>query len=105
MASTGAGEPIEEDEIQPEFLRVFQLPTDRFQEALPVLPAVIRDTERASEFQPVFPKYRPYAKQRHVKRGFVRMTFGDDFGIATVPGVLGGWTLASGLFRERGANR
>ena len=43
VASTGAGEPLEEDEIQAEFLRVFQLPTDRFQEALPLLPGVVRD--------------------------------------------------------------
>ena len=43
VASTGAGEPIEQDEIREDFLRVFQLPTDRFQEALPLLPGVIRD--------------------------------------------------------------
>jgi hypothetical protein len=43
VASTGAGEPIETDEFRPEFLRVFQLPTDRFQEALPLLPGVVRD--------------------------------------------------------------
>ncbi len=43
VASTGAGEPIETDEFQVEFLRLFQLPTDRFQEALPLLPGVIRD--------------------------------------------------------------
>ena len=43
VASTGAGEPIEADEFQVEFLRLFQLPTDRFQEALPLLPGVIRD--------------------------------------------------------------
>ncbi len=43
VASTGAGEPVEADEIRAEFLRVFQLPTDRFQEALPLLPGVIRD--------------------------------------------------------------
>lgn len=42
-ASTGAGEPLEEDEFETEFLRVFQLPTDRFQEALPLLPGVVRD--------------------------------------------------------------
>ena len=42
-ASTGAGQPIEKDEIRSEFLRVFQLPTDRFQEALPLLPGVVRD--------------------------------------------------------------
>ena len=43
VASTGAGKPIEQDEIREDFLRVFQLPTDRFQEALPLLPGVIRD--------------------------------------------------------------
>ena len=42
-ASTGAGSPIEEDEIRANFLRTFQLPNDRFQEALPLLPGVIRD--------------------------------------------------------------
>ena len=42
-ATTGAGQPIEKDEIRGEFLRVFQLPTDRFQEALPLLPGVVRD--------------------------------------------------------------
>lgn len=42
-ASTGAGEPIEKDEFQTEFLRIFQLPTDRFQDALPLLPGVVRD--------------------------------------------------------------
>ena len=42
-ASTGAGEPLAEDEFETEFLRVFQLPTDRFQEALPLLPGVVRD--------------------------------------------------------------
>ena len=42
-ASTGAGQPIEKDEIRSEFLGVFQLPTDRFQEALPLLPGVVRD--------------------------------------------------------------
>ena len=43
VASTGAGEPIEGDEIRDDFLRVFQLPTDRFQEALTLLPGVLRD--------------------------------------------------------------
>lgn len=43
VGSTGAGEPVEADEIEPDLLRVFQLPTDRFQEALPLLPGVIRD--------------------------------------------------------------
>ena len=43
VASTDAGKPIEEDEFGDEFFRVFQLPTDRFQEALPLLPGVIRD--------------------------------------------------------------
>ena len=42
-ASTRAGNPIEEDEIRADFLRTFQLPNDRFQEALPLLPGVIRD--------------------------------------------------------------
>ena len=42
-ASTGAGQPIEKDEFQTEFLQVFQLPTDRFQDALPLLPGVVRD--------------------------------------------------------------
>ena len=43
VASTGAGDPLEQDQIRQDFLRVFQLPTDRFQEALPLLPGVIRD--------------------------------------------------------------
>ena len=43
VGSTGAGDPIEEDQFQALFLRVFQLPTDRFQEALPLLPGVVRD--------------------------------------------------------------
>ena len=43
VGSTGAGEPIEADEIEVDLLRVFQLPTDRFQEVLPLLPGVIRD--------------------------------------------------------------
>ena len=43
VGSTGAGEPVEADEIETDLLRVFQLPTDRFQEALPLLPGVIRD--------------------------------------------------------------
>ena len=43
VGSTGAGDPIEEDEFQASFLRVFQLPSDRFQEALPLLPGVVRD--------------------------------------------------------------
>jgi hypothetical protein len=43
VGSTGAGKPVEADEIEPNLLRVFQLPTDRFQEALPLLPGVIRD--------------------------------------------------------------
>ena len=42
-ASTGAGQPIEKAEISSDFLRVFQLPTDRFEEALPLLPGVVRD--------------------------------------------------------------
>ena len=50
VASTGAGEPIEQDEFQTEFLRVFQLPTDRFQEALPLLPGVIRDPKGRLSF-------------------------------------------------------
>ena len=43
VASTGAGEPVEAEEFGPDLLRVFQLPTDRFQEVLPLLPGVIRD--------------------------------------------------------------
>ena len=43
VGSTGAGDPIEEDQFQALFLRVFQLPTDRFQEALLLLPGVVRD--------------------------------------------------------------
>ena len=50
VASTGAGEPIERDEIQADLLRVFQLPTDRFQEALPLLPGVIRDPKGRLSF-------------------------------------------------------
>ncbi len=42
-ATTGAGRPIEGDVFQTDFLRIFQLPTDRFQEALPLLPGVVRD--------------------------------------------------------------
>jgi hypothetical protein len=42
-ATTGAGQPIEKDEFQTDFLRIFQLPTDRFQDALPLLPGVVRD--------------------------------------------------------------
>jgi hypothetical protein len=42
-ASTGAGEPVEAEELGADLLRVFQLPTDRFQEVLPLLPGVIRD--------------------------------------------------------------
>ena len=43
VGPTGAGEPIEADEVQAGLLRVFQLPTDRFVEALPLLPGVVRD--------------------------------------------------------------
>ena len=43
VASTGAGAPIEGEEFRDQFLQIFQLPTDRFQEALPLLPGVIRD--------------------------------------------------------------
>ena len=43
VGTTGAGDPIEQDEVQADFLRLFQLPTDRFQEALPLLPGVVRD--------------------------------------------------------------
>ena len=50
VASTGAGEPIEQDEIRHEFLQIFQLPTDRFQEALPLLPGVIRDPKGRLSF-------------------------------------------------------
>ena len=42
-ATTGAGVPIEEDRFESDFLRVFQLPGDRFQDALPLLPGVVRD--------------------------------------------------------------
>ena len=50
VGSTGAGRPIEADEIQAELLRVFQLPTDRFQESLPLLPGVIRDPKGRLSF-------------------------------------------------------
>lgn len=43
VGSTGAGVPIESEDIEAELLQVFQLPNDRFQEALPLLPGVIRD--------------------------------------------------------------
>ena len=43
IGSTGAGDPIEQDQFQAGLLRVFQLPADRFQEALPLLPGVVRD--------------------------------------------------------------
>jgi hypothetical protein len=43
VGSTGAGNPIEVDQFQADFLRTFQLPSDRFQEALPLLPGVVRD--------------------------------------------------------------
>ena len=43
VGSTGAGDPIEQDQFGAEFLRIFQLPSDRFQEALPLLPGVVRD--------------------------------------------------------------
>ena len=43
VGSTRAGEPVEAEEIEANLLRVFQLPTDRFQEVLPLLPGVIRD--------------------------------------------------------------
>ena len=42
-ATTGAGQPIEKDQIRSDFFRVFQLPTDRFEDALPLLPGVVRD--------------------------------------------------------------
>ena len=42
-ASTGGGQPLEKDEFETEFLQVFQLPIDRFQDALPLLPGVVRD--------------------------------------------------------------
>ncbi len=42
-ASTGVGQPLQKDEFETEFLQVFQLPTDRFQDALPLLPGVVRD--------------------------------------------------------------
>jgi hypothetical protein len=41
-ATTGAGQPIEKDEFHTEFLQIFQLQTDRFQDALPLLPGVVR---------------------------------------------------------------
>ena len=50
VGSTGAGQPIEQDEIRSDFLRVFQLPTDRFQEALPLLPGVVRDPKGRLSF-------------------------------------------------------
>ena len=43
VGSTGAGDPIEQDQFEADFLQLFQLPTDRFQEALPLLPGVVRD--------------------------------------------------------------
>ena len=43
VGSTRAGEPVEAEEFENDLLRVFQLPTDRFQEVLPLLPGVIRD--------------------------------------------------------------
>lgn len=43
VGTTEAGAPLEEDEIRSELLRVFQLPADRFQAALPLLPGVVRD--------------------------------------------------------------
>ena len=43
VGPTGAGEPLEADDIQADLLRVFQLPTDRFVDALPLLPGVVRD--------------------------------------------------------------
>ena len=51
VASTGSGEPIEEDPIRADFLRVSQLPADRFQEALPLLPGVIRDPSGRLSFK------------------------------------------------------
>jgi hypothetical protein len=49
-ASTGAGQPIAKDEFHSQFLQVFQLPTDRFQDALPLLPGVVRPA-RPSQLQ------------------------------------------------------
>jgi len=43
VGATRAGAPLEGDEIRSALLRVFQLPADRFQAALPLLPGVIRD--------------------------------------------------------------
>jgi len=40
--STDAGQPLEKDEFYTEFLQIFQLQTDRFQDALPLLPGVVR---------------------------------------------------------------
>ena len=50
IGSTGAGDPIEQDQVQADFLRVFQLPSDRFQEALPLLPGVVRDPKGRLSF-------------------------------------------------------
>ena len=50
VGSTGAGRPIEAEQVQADLLRVFQLPTDRFQEALPLLPGVIRDPKGRLSF-------------------------------------------------------
>jgi len=41
--STGAGQPLEKDEFQMEFLHIVQLPTDRFQDAPTLLPDVVLD--------------------------------------------------------------
>ena len=54
-ASTGAGQPLEKDEFGTEFLQVFQLPTDRFQDALPLLPGVVRDPRGRLSFNGIRP--------------------------------------------------
>jgi len=48
VGSRSAGYPLEADLFQADFLRTFQLPSDRFQEALPLLPGVVRDPRGVS---------------------------------------------------------
>ena len=50
VPSTRAGEPMETDTFDADFMGTFQLPTDRFQEALPLLPGVIRDPKGRLSF-------------------------------------------------------
>ena len=64
VGAIGAGDPIEQDEVQADFLRLFQLPTDRFQEALPLLPGVVRDPPRAPQLQWHTPKPEHAARER-----------------------------------------